>query len=553
MKRILWLFLLLPVTLPAQTKKQKRKMAAEKAAADQVLQQNLQNHVQYLADDKLEGRRTGTAGEKLAVDYIIKTYQQIGLEPKGNDGFIQSFEINEGKQIDANSKLVINQQALTVNKEYFPLAFSANGQAAAKLAVAMNEQKQPWFKDVHDWLEENKNNPHFDIEAAIKKEATRAATKGATALLLYNSTKTTDNILFNKNDTSSLSGIPVIYISHDAQKKYFADHEAMIDISLQVAISLKKRTAHNVIGFIDNKAANTIILGAHFDHLGYGEDNNQTDPQAGHIIHNGADDNASGTAAVIELARLLKKKNGNQNNYLFINFSGEELGLYGSKYWLEHPTVNITPNYMINMDMVGRYDSSRKLTIGGYGTSPIWGNLFTTISTNNLQIKFDSSGSGPSDHASFYRKNIPVLFFFTGSHTDYHKATDDWDKVNYAGQKDIVNLIYTIIESSNDKGKFGFTKTNDPVMSRSTRFTVSLGVVPDYGFTGTGMRIDGVSPGKVGEKIGLRQGDILLQLGEYKFADVQSYMSVLGKFNKGDKTKLRIKRGSEELNFDIEF
>jgi aminopeptidase YwaD len=328
------------------------------------------------------------------------------------------------------------------------------------------------------------------------------------------------------------------------------DRSSELDIGIAVEMKEKKRNATNVIAYIDNGAATTVILGAHYDHLGYGSDKNALD--TGHVIHNGADDNASGTAALIELARMLKKNSPKNNNYLFISFSGEELGLFGSKYWLEHPSVNIQPNYMINMDMVGRYDTSHKLTIGGYGTSPVWSEILTSANPG-LIAKYDSSGSGPSDHASFYRKDIPVLFFFTGSHSDYHKATDDADKINYDGEKEVVKYIYNIIKAADNKGKLSFLKTREPDMGRSTRFTVSLGVIPDYGYSGTGVRIDGVSPGKLAEKIGLQAGDILLQLGEFKFVDVMSYMQVLSKYKKGDKTKLTIKRGNEEKQFAIEF
>jgi hypothetical protein len=315
-------------------------------------------------------------------------------------------------------------------------------------------------------------------------------------------------------------------------------------------LSAKVRKARNVVAFINNNAPNTVILGAHYDHLGYGEDKNSLDGL--NEIHNGADDNASGTAALLELARKLKQKAPPANNYLLMHFSGEELGLMGSKYWLENPTVSVKANYMINMDMVGRYDTARKLTIGGYGTSPEWGSTIPMLA-NKFSYKLDSAGTGPSDHASFYRKDIPVLFFFTGSHPDYHKASDDWDKINYAGINDIVNLVYKIVETTDSKGKIGFAKTREQQMGRSTRFTVSLGVIPDYGYTGTGMRIDGASAGKLADKLGLKAGDILLQLGDYKFVDVNSYMQSLSKFNKGDKTKLIYKRGSEEITVALEF
>lgn len=537
---------LVPVLSWSQSKRKKR-IAEEKANA--VLVASLKSHVQYLADDQLEGRLTGSKGEELAMQYLVQQYQQMGIEPKGTNGYVQEFEIKEGKQMDAATRLVVEDQTLIIRKDYFPLPYSANKSAQGKPAIALTEKGQPWFFDLQDVLEDNQNNPHFDIENTIKQQAAHAVSKGATALFVYNSSNRVDNIQFNKNDTSALLSIPIIYITKEGIKKYFADESASYAISVNVSLSEKKRKARNVIAFLNNNAANTVIIGAHYDHLGYGEDKSALDTF--HAVHNGADDNASGTAALLELARMLKVKAPTNNNYLFIHFSGEELGLLGSKYWLENPTVKITPNYMINMDMVGRYDTAHKLTVGGYGTSPVWGEVWKGLSSN-LIVKFDSTGSGPSDHASFYRANIPVQFFFTGSHPDYHKISDDADKINYEAQKDIVKLIYELINRTDTKGQLSFTKTTEPQMGQTRRFTVSLGVIPDYGYSGTGMRIDGVSPGKLAEKLGLQAGDILLQLGEFKFVDVMSYMQALGKFNKGDKTQLRIKRGNEEKVFEVE-
>ena len=549
MKKWLLIFLLLPLMVVAQKKSKKEKLAEAKARQELVA--NLKKHIQYLADDKLEGRRTGTAGELLAMQYIADQYKLMGIEPKGINGYVQEFEINEGKQIDATTFLQVNDKKAELSTYFFPLAYSCNKNSKGNVAATLNESGQPWFIDLKDALEENQNNPHFDIDEFIKKETDKIALKGATALLLYNSSSKVDNVQFNKNDQSPLTKIPVLYINKEGFAKYFPDPTATVNLSLNVSLSDKKRFARNVVGFINNNATTTVVLGAHYDHLGYGEDKNALD--TGHLIHNGADDNANGTAALIELTRLLKQSSPKHNNYLILNFSGEELGILGSKYWLEHPTTNITANYMINMDMVGRYDTSHKLTIGGYGTSPYWGEMFQTTSDKNLIIKYDSAGSGPSDHEAFYRKDIPVLFFFTGSHVDYHKATDDWEKINYDGEAEIVQYIYQLINVTDAKNKLAFTKTREPQAGRSAKFTVSLGVIPDYGFTGTGVRIDGVSGGKLAEKIGLQAGDILLQLGDYKFVDVMSYMQTLSKLKKGDKVKLRIKRGSEEKEFEVEF
>jgi len=549
MKKLLLLLILLPLCSLAQSKKKK---IIKEEQANVVLVNRLQAHIQYLAADNLEGRRAGTPGELLALAYISKQYQEMGLEPKGIDGYVQEFDIDEGKQADtATTFLMVNSKKLALGKDFFPLAFSATNSTRSSLALSLNEVGQPWCIDLKDVLEENQQNPHFDMEEAIKKEAMKSAKRGATALILYNSSPLIDNILFNKNDKSIAVAIPVLYITAEGFKQYFTDATATIPVSLGVGFSQKLRKARNLIGYINNNAATTVILGAHYDHLGYGEDKNALD--TGHVIHHGADDNASGTAALIELTRLLKESAPKNNNYLVIHFSAEELGLLGSRYWLEHPTTTISANYMINMDMVGRYDTAHKLTIGGYGTSPTWDDIFKHTTNNNLVIKFDSAGSGPSDHESFYKKDIPVLFFFTGSHSDYHKATDSWDKINYNSERAIVQYIYRLISVADDKGKLSFAKTTETTTGRSTTFKVTLGIMPDYGFTGTGVRIDGISPGKLAEKTGLQVGDIVLQLGEYKFVDVMSYMKILGKFNKGDKTKLRILRKGESKEFDIQF
>lgn len=525
-------------------------LAQKVKRADKLLIQNLQQHVQFLASDALEGRRAGSIGEQKAVDYIVQAYQAAGIQPMGEDGYIQSFPINEGKKLTSSSFVKINQQTLQLNQHFFPLSNSGSATIQSNAAISLNENKQVWFKDIHEILEENTNNPHFDINQWVINSSNEVLKKGATALFLYNSGTLVDNIQFNKFDTASALNIPVLYITKEGMSQFLKDEAETYYINGLIDFEQARRTGHNVVAFIDNKASNTVVIGAHLDHLGYNEDKNALD--LNHLVRNGADDNASGTAALIELAKNLKKRSPKNNNYLILHFSAEEIGLYGSKYWLEHPTYKGNFNYMINLDMVGRYDTAHKLTVGGYGTSSKWAEILAKIPTS-LITHYDSAGAGPSDHASFYRKDMPVLFMFTGSHSDYHKATDDWDKINYFGQSQIVRYVQNIILGADAFGKLDFLKTREQNMGKSTKFKVSLGVMPDYAFTGTGVRIDGASPGKLGEKLGLRAGDILLKLGEYKLVDVMSYMTALSKFNKGDKTVLTIKRGEEELHLDLQF
>jgi Zn-dependent M28 family amino/carboxypeptidase len=521
---------------------------------------NLKTDIQYLSDDKLEGRRTGSKGEELASNYIINQFKSIGLVPKGDENYLQPFLVNDGKQIDPGSEFSINGKLLVAGEDFFPFPYSPNKKIEAMPAIALQEADMPWFIDLKESLEENKDNPHFDLQEYIQSNSKKAKAKGATAVLLYNSSIIDDKLIFNPKDKSEQLSIPVLYITKKAAQKYLQDKEASLDLIIKTSISEKTKYGHNVIGYIDNGAATTVVLGAHYDHLGYGEDGNSMirnfdQPQ----IHNGADDNASGTAALIELARKLKIAKAKKNNYLFIAFSGEELGLFGSKYFTEHPTIDLsTVNYMINMDMLGRLnDSSKVLTVGGYGTSPSWEMYyFPRMSSQKnvtLRFKYDSSGTGPSDHTSFYRKNIPVLFYFTGLHSDYHKPTDDADKINYNGEALIVEHILNLVNWYDKELRLKFTKTRETQTSTSARFSVSLGIMPDYTYAGTGVRADGVTDGKPAQKAGLKTGDIIIQLGDKSTASLEDYMQALNKFKKGDKTKVKFKRGSQLLEATVEF
>ena len=529
--------------------------------ADQPILANLQAHIKYLADDKLEGRRTGTAGEAIAMNYIAEQFKQIGLQPKGVEGYFQSFDINEGKQVNQQTHFSINHEELKVDSDFFPLSYSPNMSLEAFPAIALQEPDLPWFIDLKETLTENKDNPHFILDDWIIGQATELKKRGASALIFYNSSDIDDNLKFDPKNKSELVKIPLIYVKKNAAKKYFSDASASIEIKMKVDIGEKKRTGHNVAGYINNSAPTTVILGAHYDHLGYGEDGNSMLRTGEHLIHNGADDNASGTAALIELARLIKnsdKKDLKNNNYLFIAFSGEELGLFGSKYFVENPTVDLSHvNYMINMDMVGRLnDSTQVLTVGGFGTSPEWATAIKMKDKKSpFVIKIDSSGTGPSDHTSFYRKEIPVLFFFTGLHGDYHKPTDDFDKINYIGELNVVKYIYALVEKEDEnKKKLVFTKTKESQTSTSARLNgVTMGIMPDYTFSGTGVRVDGVSDGKPAQAAGLQAGDIILQLGDYKTPSLENYMQALSKFKKGDSTTVKIKRGNETVEKQVQF
>jgi hypothetical protein len=291
-------------------------------------------------------------------------------------------------------------------------------------------------------------------------------------------------------------------------------------------------SGRNVIGFIDHKKSTTIVIGAHYDHLGYGEGGGSlhTGERA---IHNGADDNASGVTGLFYLAEALQKKPYSNNNYLFIAFSGEEKGLLGSNFFINNPTIDKTSiNYMINMDMIGRLGKEKVLLIGGVGTSSLFETAINEVKKPVLKIKTEKSGAGSSDHMSFYNAGVPVLSFFTGQHEDYHKPSDDAHLINYSGMQSVVEYIYFLIGNLDKKGKQEFIKTQDNTPSART-FSVTLGVMPDYLYDGKGMRLDGVRDGKPASAAGLQKGDIIIRLGDTPVDDIQSYMKALADFEKG--------------------
>lgn len=388
--------------------------------AQKIEEKNIRTHIKFLSDDALQGRLTGSEGERMALDYIEKQFKALKLQPKGeSDSY---------------------------------------------------EQKFPFKSGVHG-----------------------TGTEG---------------------------------------------------------------TAHNAVAYLDNKADKTIIIGAHFDHLGLGENGSSLDANPKGKIHNGADDNASGVAGVLELARYFSKnKISEKSNFLFICFSGEELGLYGSKYFTEHPSIDLTKvNYMINMDMIGRLNPTTKsISVSGSGTSPVWETTLKNMTGTQLTIKTDSAGVGPSDHTSFYLKNIPVLHFFTGSHSDYHKPSDDWDKINYAGEKEVLDLIIAVIEKLDSEPQLAFLPTKNKSMSSSRSFKVTMGVMPSYTSDVAGLLVDGATDGKPAQKAGIQTGDIITRIGDYEIKDIQTYMDALGKFEKGQTVPVKIKRKSEELTLTVTF
>jgi len=329
-------------------------------------------------------------------------------------------------------------------------------------------------------------------------------------------------------------------------------------VSIAIEGNTHQLTGRNVVGFLDNGAKKTIVVGAHYDHLGKGYQGSSLSPDSKNKIHNGADDNASGTTGLIELALYLAGNNVKErHNFLFIAFSGEELGLLGSKYFTTSPTVALnTISCMINMDMIGRFQEDKGIIVSGWGTSPAWGKLIPSIAKKqSMKYTIDSSGLGASDHTSFYLKDIPVVQFFTGSHGDYHKISDDSDKINAEGEVKIINLVADLLEQLDAEAtEPAFLTAGNPHSgeTRST-FKVTLGVMPDYSYTGKGLKIDGVSKARPAEKAGIVAGDIVIKLANKDIATIYDYMDILGNHEKGDKVEAVLLRGKETKTVQVTF
>ncbi|MGZ8564533.1 MAG: M20/M25/M40 family metallo-hydrolase [Kaistella sp.] len=338
-------------------------------------------------------------------------------------------------------------------------------------------------------------------------------------------------------------------------KNYTQNFSYDIKLNPHEESSSVKVNGRNVIGYLDNKATKTIIIGAHYDHLGLNEHHNSTLMNSEGEIHNGADDNASGVSAVLELARMLSQNKAKEKaNYVFALFSGEEDGLMGSKKFAEEVKVKY-PNVvsMINLDMIGRLNKDKDLTVGGVGTSPIFGEMISKYKPAGVNLAIDSAGVGPSDHTSFYLKDIPVLFLFTGTHTDYHKPTDDVDRVNFTGLKSITNYVFSLANGLAEAENIPFTKTKISQSKAVPKYKVTLGIMPSYADSKDGLQIDGVTEKRPADLAGIKAGDILIRIGKCGVKEVYSYMDCLSKVNSGDELPVTVLRDGKEMTVNVKF
>jgi len=536
---------------------------------------SLEQNLSYLADDRMEGRLTGSRGEKLAYEFIIQNFQSLNLLPKGSSNFLQPFSIHKlgFSAVDFYAKKSGTELALSsVNPSaWFPLAASGVGKIKAKSVWLGNGLNM--IEAGYDDYANKKNlkgkvfvirygvpefladKPDLKPYASLDEKIRVAVEKGAAGIVFINQNNDYLEPDFKSFIKSPKNNIPIYFIGAERKVDTSLFDNGSIKISVDTATI--EITGHNVVGYINNKAANTIVFGAHYDHLGYNELGGSTyrktkneKPQ----IYNGADDNASGTVALIELAEIIGKSPYRNNNYLFIAFSGEEEGLLGSNYYCKNLTIDgAKVNYMINMDMVGRLDTAKKsFSVSGTGTSPKWNEVLPSVSVKGLSVKYTESGTGSSDHTSFYNIGIPVLHYFTGSHGDYHKPSDDDNLINYQGELDVIKHIYMLIGKLDKEPKLAFTQTKADT-SEKVSFKVTMGIMPDYLFDGKGVKIDGVTDGRPAAIAGVKRGDLLLQLGEYKTESMEDYMKCLQRLDKGQTVKAKIIRSGQEIELEVKF
>jgi len=525
--------------------------ASAQTKADKAVIRQLKKDIGYLASDALEGRATGSEGERKAGDFIIKEYQKAGIQPYMGQ-YRHPFTFVAGREIAGNAQITLGGRALKMGKDAFPLPFTGFQQVAGEVLPDIMEQNSIWLLPLYQ-NETEATDAHFDWEKYAYEKTKEAMKLGATGVLFYDGYNAKYPPAFNRQSDYDKLDIPAAVLLYDAWNELVQGAQAGggIPVEMKLAVNKTEGKGQNIAAFIDNGARYTVVLGAHYDHLGYGDDAHSLH-RGEKQIHNGADDNASGTAALLQLAARIRKDRLKNYNYVFIHFSGEELGLLGSKAIVKELGLDSTKvAYMLNMDMVGRLnDSTHALTVGGVGTSPIWGSVVRK--DEYFRIAIDSSGVGPSDHTSFYHAGVPVLFFFTGTHRDYHKPSDDADKINYEGTARVISYIYNIVKNMDAQPKPVFTPTRQTATGK-VRFRVTLGITPDYAYQEEGVRVDGVTDGKPAAVAGIQAGDIVIRLGEHKITGMQSYMEALGSFKAGDKTEVVILRGAEQKTLPIEF
>ncbi len=534
---------------------------------DKKVASNIQSHISYLTSEELAGRYVATAGEKMSADYIALQFEEIGLTPDGDDGYLQYIPIPNLRMAQANSTLTLGDDVLTLFTDYYPITISANngnhigeainiGYGVEDAGLKHNDYKG---KDITNKAViinldipggTNQHNRFMSWEGA-EMRAQYAIAKGARAVLFHT---TNEDLVPGGTLEKTLEhlGKPILFVKRDLGKK------DINEIELNLQVMLLTVNAHNVVGKIDNNAQHTVILAAHHDHIGVGNANKVL-AEYKNQIHYGADNNASGVAALIELAKAIKakpKKYAN-HNYIFVALTGAEENFMGSKYFVNSKSYGtIEPSYMLNLDMIGHLDSTAKeLTLKGAGTSPSWTTAIsnTRICKRKIQtINTTYLAPKESDATFFYMRGAPGLHITTGIQDYTNTPSDIASVINYGGEAFIVRYVNKLIRTLDKEERLQITKT---VTERdlSSNLTVSFGVVPNLAYKADGILVGDTEANSIAQKAGILPGDIIIQVGDSLTTDLQAYTNSLTSLQAGDTTSVTIIRGKETKTLPLQF
>lgn len=563
--------------------------------------EELRRHVKYLASDEMEGRRSGTRGNDFAEQYITKEYKSYRLIPAGdNNTYTQQFEFVSDLKPGKNNQLAVfsgeQQYRFIPDIDFRPLPFSSDTSVSGPLAfVGYGISADTLHYDDYTNIDvkgkvviilryspdgKNQQSPFGDY-TALRKKIMVARDKGALAVVFVTgpADEEKDALTPLRQERGfGNAGIAVIQLKRDAANLIFQsvgrdlktvqkeindtkkpvsfDFPGTI-VNLQTHIvKIYSKTA-NVIGYIEGNDPKLkdeyVIIGAHFDHIGMGGEGSGSLQPDTTAVHNGADDNASGVAGLLEIAQYFSAhKHELRRSFVFTAFTGEELGLLGSSNYVKHPPFPLEKTVaMLNMDMIGRLKDSA-LTVQGVGTSPVWKEIIERQNADSVfKLKLGQDGFGSSDHATFNGKDIPVLFFFTGLHSDYHKPSDDWDLINYDGEKLVSDFVVRIIKDLDrveEKPKFTKVEMTPSQREGAQRgFRVSFGIMPDFGDDAQGLKISGTRAGSPAQKAGLKNGDIIIKFGDKDVKNIYDLTYLLGEFKPGDEVDVVVIRGEEKL------
>jgi hypothetical protein len=556
------------------------------------LESNLREHIRYLADDKREGRGIGTAGLEQAAVYIEEQWKTLGLAPAFAGSYRQPFEMGWGVHLGPGNLVRRGELTADTASGMMPIGFASAGSVSAPVIFAGYGIVAPEFNyDDYAGIDAKGaiilcmtgepgefdstsafEGVNYTAHATSRSKAGNAKLKGAVALILvegplYAGTAAEQLDVPRADEPYMDCGLPAIRLTREAVKKLFPEFELdklqrsidsntqprsmsisdTTDLALTVDLTRQSVTVENVGGIIPG-GDSMIVIGAHYDHLGFGQ-SGTLESRAG-LIHNGADDNASGVSAIIEVARLLKA-NPVKETVLVVAFTAEETGLGGSSHLVKHMPARIDlVRAMLNLDMVGRVREN-KLTVLGCNTATEFNGIVSDANKSaGLEIVCKGDGYGPSDHMSFYTADRPVLFLFSGAHEDYHKSTDDENLINYDGVVKTVQLTEQIVRGiSSYSGALSFVKSTEPPPQGGGRFRAWFGSIPDYSQADSliGVLLQGVRATSPAESAGLKGGDLLTKMGKVTINNIYDFVFALRTYAPGDSVQVSYVRGGSNL------